>query len=607
MSRSVCHALPAACAASIAVSAALAAPVKRTGGDGFWLDPVKWAFADTGVPTGHVPLVTEDIILDALPTLTLDLSPNPAFGGPDVPIAKSLLVQGNPIGVVKLVKDVLAVTGDVMVDGTTLQMADSGSIGASALPGASLLIDNGGDVIIDTDGAINRDGLTLVGGTANTLTLTGPSSFRLTGDAIIGALSKVTIDSAGSSVPEAILAADDPGATGNLLLSASPTAGAGFFGLEIINTGLASFGGTATIDGNARIASAGTLFTETAHVTGKANVEVTGEAVLGIPATFKQSTWNVGAGGLLIDGSAPNLSDTGQVSVTAGGVLDVAGNLTISGGTKARLVIDSSSPPVAARVGGEFSATSRASVEVLSGLMVVDGAATFSGGSFKVSRGASAQLDVASGITIDSSTLGDNETNLIGDKGIVSTSTFTLTRGNVVGTGALVADVVNNGRLYVDHSFDGSKADFNIYGSYTQTTAGELHLVLGGADFSTTDQLKINFGAADAPGPTTLGGVLSLHVHGSLVISTGDTVDLLLSKTPLLGTFSTVEFRSPDGETSAASIVPFNWAFRINYIRTAPDGIARVQMEILGPTVPAPGAGVCLLGAGLIAASRRRR
>ena len=585
--------------AALGVVGADAATVRRAGGDGFWLDPGKWVLAASGVPTGHVPLVTEDIILDA--PLTLDLSPNPAFGGPDIPIANSLLVQGVGGGVVKLIKDVLAVTGDVMVDGVTLNMTDSGSIGASALPGASLLIDNGGTVLIDADGAIDRDSVSLIGGTANRLTLSGMATMRLTGDTTVGVKSRVLVDGLGLVGAKARMIADLPGATGNLLVANS----AGVIEFEVKNNGLASFAGTATIEGDVSVRDAGNLFTNTATVGGGGNVTVSGEVVFGGFPAPAGAKWSVGTGGLTI--SAPTAFATaGTVSVTNGGILDVAGNLSIAGGTTTRLLIDSSSPPVAARVGGEFSATQRAGLEILGGTMVVEGAATFTGGSFIVSRGASAILDVVSGITVTSSTLGDNETNLIGDMGIVSTSTFTLAQGNVVGTGALVADVVNNGRLYVGSSADGTSADLDINGSYTQTTSGELHLVLAGADFSTTDQLKVNFGSAMAPGPTTLAGTLSLHLDGSLVVSTGDIVDLVLSKTALIGTFSSVEFLSPDGPTSAAVVVPFGRSFRINYIRNAPDGIARVQMEILGP-VPAPGPVVCLLGAGLIAGGRQRR
>ncbi len=545
---------------SVCCQSALAVTVKRVGGGGLWLDATKWEFVIGGLPTGHVPLPAEDVIIDAGPAL--DLSP-PVPPIPDVPVAKSLLLQG--AGVTSFSTGLLTVSGDVMVDTSLLGVGDGATIGG----GGDMFVDNAGnvfvgDVLAATGGRIERHSLELVGGTTNFFHVGGNGKVELTGDTTIGLKGRIVVD-ANNFGDKAALNADLATSTGNLLVTQS----AGTTELDLKRGGQALFKGTATIDGDVLVKSGSLFRTGTATVAAGATVGVDGK-FSGPPV--EPSTWNVGTGGLNV---------TGKVTVTNGGFFNSLGNVSLNAGGSSLMEIDGGNGAIS----GNLAINRDSSLGLKSGNMVVDGDVTVGsvankGGAFRISNavGSAASLDVAGTVTIDAKSLG--LINRIEPSGVLKATTVDFNTGLLVGRGQIEADVFDDGELYIGSSADATKDVLDIVGNYTQELGGDLHMVLSGANFVTTDQLRVN--VIGSPGGTaSLAGDLILHVDSSLSVQAGDFIDLVVSKGTLTGTFNQILFQQTGGFPGSLPTTSIGKPFQIQYIRNDSNSLQKVRLKIV--------------------------
>ena len=551
---------------SVFCQSAAAASVKWSGGDGLWLDATKWSFAIGGLPTGHVPTALEDVIIDAGPAI--DLSP-PVPPIPDVPVARSLLLQG--AGTTSFSKSLLTVSGDVMVDTSLLIVGDGARIGGG-VPLGDILIDHAGrvfvgDALAATGGLIERHSLELVGGTANEVLITGDGKMELTGDTTVGLMGRILVD-ANNFTDRATLNAELPGSTGNLTV----TQAAGTTEFEVRRLGQALFKGTANIDGDVLVKSGGLFRTGTAAIATGGTVNVDGR-FLGPPVV--PSMWIVGTGGLGV---------AGQATVTNGGFLDVMGDIELnpdlSISTSSLLEIDGGNGAVS----GDLKINRGASIGLKSGNMVVGGNVTVGsvankGGAFRISNsvGSNAMLDVTGTVTIDARSF--NLINRIETGGVLKAQTVDFNTGLLVGRGGIEADVFHDGELYVGSSADATRDVLNIVGDYTQELGGDLHMVLSGSNFASTDQLKINVGGA--AGTASLAGNLILHVDSSLSVQAGDFVDLVQSHGTLSGTFDRVLFEQTGGFPGSLPTASIGKPFQVQYIRNDSAGLQSVRLKIL--------------------------
>ncbi len=548
---------------SVLSQSASAATVKWTGGDGLWLDATKWEFAVGGLPTGHVPLGTEDVIIDAGPKI--DFSP-PVPPIPDVPVAKSLLLQG--AGVTSFSTSLLTVSGDVMVDTGTVGVGDGAMFGA----GGDIFVDNAGTLLVGdplaaTGGLIKRHSLELVGGTGNLVEINGNGKIELTGDTTIGVQGRIIVN-ANNFADKAALNAELATSTGNLIVAQSP----GTTELIVRRRGQALFKGVATINGDVLVERGGLFRTGAAGVESGGTVNIDGQ-FFGPP--IEPSTWAVGIGGLGV---------VGKVTVTNGGFLDVLGdvelNAGLAAGASSLLEIDGGNGGVS----GNLAINRDSSLGLKSGNLVVSGDVTVGtaankGGAFRIGNtvGSAATLDVAGNVTIDARSLG--LINRIEPGGVLKATTVDFNTGLLVGRGLIEADVFNGSEIYIGSSADATKDVLNIVGNYTQELDGDLHIVLSGADFSTSDQLKINVGSS--AGTASLAGDLILHVDSSLSVQAGDFVDLLLSKGTLAGTFNQILFQETGGFPGGLSTTSLGKPFEIQYIRNDSSSLQRVRLKIV--------------------------
>ncbi len=538
--------------------------VKWTGGDGLWLDATKWEFASTSLPTGHPPLATEDVIIDSPPSIDLSPLVPPTR---DVPAANSLLIQG--VGTTFLSKGLLSVSGDVMVDDAGLIVHEGATIGGSD-PLSKILVDNGGALGVVMDGRIERHSLELVGGASNLVEVSVNGKIELTGDVTIGLQGRIIVDAENSADKAALNADLATTSSGHLTVAQS----VGTTELEVHRRGQALFNGTAIINGDVLVTTGGLFRTGPAAVESGGTVVVDGKF---LGPSVEPSTWSVGGGGLEV---------TGKVTVTNGGFLNVMGNAVLNVGLSSSasslLEIDGGNGGVT----GNLAINNKSSLGLKSGNLVVDGNVLVGtvptrGGAFRIGNatGSAATLEVAGTVTIEARSL--DLINRIEPGGVLKATTVDFNTGLLVGRGRIEGDVINGSEIYIGSSADATKDVLDIVGNYTQTAGDDLHIVLAGANFSTTDQLKVNLFAGASAGTTSIAGDLILHVDNSLSVQAGDFIDLVTSKGTLTGTFDQILFQQTGGFPGSLPTTSIGKPFQIQYIRNDPGSLQRVRLKIV--------------------------
>ena len=141
-----------------------------------------------------------------------------------------------------------------------------------------------------------------------------------------------------------------------------------------------------------------------------------------------------------------------------------------------------------------------------------------------------------SGTLLLGSNLMQNSGTLELDSGTISTTSFVLNGGQVIGTGTLRGDVDNNDAI-ISPGF--SIGSITIDGNYTQSAEGTLLVELAGLDTSQFDRLIIN-------GNATLGGqlvVTALSPYADIALA-GDDFNIISAQS-LNGNFNNISAPSP--------------------------------------------------------------
>ena len=514
--------------------------IHTTGQANFYTDAGTTLTDTAGAITGSGPIVK-------LGTGTLVLGADDATGGVQVGAGTLQLTgAGTDSGVVNV------------ASGATLALTGNGSIAS-----ASALVGNGN---FDISGANGPQSITtLIGSSTGTVTL-GNNDLTLTNangeyDGTIGGSGGITL---AGGVEEFTGSNTYAGGTtlggGTLLVSSDANLGAAggalnFGGGTLENT--ASFTTTRDIhaDGGANFyTDAGTTLTDIAgSITGTGPINKLGAGMLVLGADQSTGGLNVGAGTLLLTGTA---TDTGATTIAAGATLAIVGSgsdasassidndgtFDISGASHAQsitsltgngavalgsnqLTLTDASGIYGGTIGGSGGITLAGGTEQLTGSNTYTGGTTLAGGTLKVSSDANLG-DAGGALNFNGGTL-------------ENTASFTTTRDIHADGGA---------NFYTDAGTTLTDTAGTITGNGPITKLGTGTLVLG-ADHS-TGGLNVGAGTVQLTGASTDTGATTIATGATLAI-TGNGSDASASSIDNSGTF---DISGANGPQSIASL-----------------------------------------------------
>jgi hypothetical protein len=451
-------------------------------------------------------------------------------------------------------------TGSISLDGGTMSVATGGAFTNSSTIDA----ENGGKLTVTggftNAGTLSTNGANL-GGTANTITITGKLTNNAGATVTIGANNdtsdKATLGTLGNSGTVNVdtgasltlsTAGTDTNAgtiavSGTLDIKAATTlSGAG--SLTLTNGAITGVGTGITLSNASTIQGSGTISNLgiTNGTTGIISANQ-GSPLIILPTAAglnNKGTLGVGAG------------DTMQIGTSAGGALTNFSGTTLTGGTynvAGTLQFGASGTTIATNAAkitmsgagqmldfgnhnilagfnnnaaaGSFTLAAGASLSTTGGTFTNSGLFTVSTGTTFTVGGSTFNFNQAAGTatvngTLTSSTLG----------------TLDVTGGSLFGSGT-VGDNVVDGSVLSPGSSVAATGKLTVADTYTQQSAGALDIALDGATAGTKyDQLSVTKGA-------TLGGTLNISLGTGFTPTVGETFTILTAST-VSDTFATV-------------------------------------------------------------------
>jgi uncharacterized repeat protein (TIGR03803 family) len=345
--------------------------------------------------------------------------------------------------------------------------------------------------------------------------------------------------------------------TGGFTLASGSIGGGGAM---TIASGTNYWTGGEILVGAGGLTNTGSLYADT---TG-GNLVLTGAGTLTNTGTINE----VGTSSLLLENTATlsnasgatfDLTDNGSVSQSGGGTFTNAGTVEKTGGTGTSTVATTTlDNPGTVTVGAGTLAISASVTQVShktlqAGHWLVTGTSTVAAILDISSAGSFTTL--GSGATVKLNGMNTTFTNLSGLTTLKQGARFSLLGGQSFTTaGALT----NNGDLTLS-----PKSILAVAGSFTQTSAGSLTVVLGGTDATPT------FGQlVSTSGTVSLAG--SLDVTSTVVPAVNSSFAVLENEgnMPISGTVAGL----PEGGTFTVTVGPTTMTFRITYVGAGPDG-----------------------------------
>jgi hypothetical protein len=457
---------------------------------------------------------------------------------------------------------------------------------------------------LTNSGTVTTNGTNL-GGSANTLAVTGTLTNNTGGSITIGANNDTTdvanVGTLSNSAPITV----GTGATltltktGTQTNKSTITLNGGTLKLSGSSDTLSGTGGVVSLSNSASnlITGVGTNIAltnaETIQGSGTiSNLKITDTGTI----NANQSTPLIilpSSGGLTVSGATGTLTvgtgDTMQIGTSAGGALTNFSGTTLTGGiynVSGKLQFGASGASIATDAANitltgagsqiidfgnhnllaGFSNNSAAGIFTLSSgaTLTTTGGAFTNAGTFTVSSGSSFKIG-GSSFTFTQS---GGKSTIDGTLTSSTASTVTLNGGTLFGGGTVNDSLVDNAAVTPADSA-AKTAILNVKKTYTQGTAGVLNISIGGTAAGT------NFDQLNVTGTASLGGTLNISLINGFVPAVGSTFDILNGST-VSSNWSTINGLSINGSEHFTETVNSN-----DVILTVVSGAARVAATSL--------------------------